>query len=396
MAKCDEKILIQEQMVEVGQKSQTRSIGLPAPEHTFDYNVPITPQSVQLLTDSGYKVVIEKGVGKAANFTDLNFSDAGGDVVESKAKVLQCDYVIKSTPLTRDEINLLRGNQIVFSSIDLSECCPDSIRQLMAKRITCVAFEYLQDETGALPIMHSINEISGIVAINIASEYLSITNKGKGILLGGVTGISPTEVVILGSETAAVNAARTAMGQGVLVKVFDNSVGKLREFQQRLGHQTFTSLYYPRVLSKALASADAVVSAQPSNRMPNYVVPEKMIQEMKQGAIIVDLNISQGGAFETSRATTLAKPTFKKHKVIHYCVPDISSHVPRTTSIALSNILTSILEEVNDCGGFRNYIRRYKSVQEGIYIYNGILTNRDIGIKFNIPFKQMDLLMLAF
>lgn len=392
----EQQLLPAEEKLEVLKARKTISIGIPANTNEDEQCLPFTPQAVEMLVISGHQVKIESKAGLKARYTDLEYSEAGAIITAQKAEIFQCDFVVKVAPFTANEIDLLRGNQFIFSMLQLDFQNQDCIKKLMQKKITAIAFEYLKDETGNLPVMQSLSEIAGIVSMTVASELLSNSNSGKGVLFGGVTGISPAEVIILGAETAAETATRSALGLGVEVKVFDNSISKLRAFEHRFGQKIFTSLYYPRVLQKALSSADVVVGAQPFNGVPQYIIPRDMIKNMKEGSVIIDLNASQGGCFETTRCTSLSSPTFIDEGIIHYCVPNITARVSRTTTIALSNIFASSLIEINEIGGILNYIKNHKGFREGVYIYNGILTNKDIGHKFNIPSKDLDLLMVAF
>jgi alanine dehydrogenase len=274
--------------------------------------------------------------------------------------------------------------------------CKESIQKLMQKKVTTVAFEYIQNEDGFLPIVHQMSQIAGVTSITIASEYLSNARNGKGVLFGEVTGITPAELVILGTSTAAEYAARVALGLGIYVKVFDTSVYELSLLEEKLGRRVFTSVFYPKVLQKALVSADAVIGAMSFNVRPKFKVSEELVKKMKEGSVIIDLNISQGGCFETSRCTDFKKPTYVKHGVVHYCVPNTPSMVSRTASISLSNILIPILLAIADNGGVDNHIKSSKGFRKGVYIYHGILTNTEIGFMFDIPSKDIDLLLAVF
>jgi alanine dehydrogenase len=348
------------------------------------------------LVCAGHQVIVESGAGLKARYSDLEYNEAGAIITKNRSDVFQCDFIIKVAPFNNDEVALLKGNQVVFSMLHLDTQNKECIKTLMQKKVTSLAFEYLKDETGHLSVMQSMSEISGIVSMTVASELLSNSTNGKGVLLGGVTGISPASVMILGAETAALFATKVALGLGVEVKIFDNSVSKLRSFERNFNQKIFTSLYYPRVIEKAISSADVVIGAQPFNSLPQYVVSRDLIQTMKPGSIIIDLNASQGGCFETSRCTTIANPTYIKDGIIHYCVKNITSRVSRTTTIALSNIFASILLEIGEIGGISHFIKSHKGFRDGVYIYNGILTNKDVGRKFNLPTKDLDLLMAAF
>ncbi len=392
----EQHLLPAEEKLEIRKKIQKINIGIPANISSDEKCLPLTPQAVEILVNAGHEVMIESSAGLKNRYADAEYANSGAIITPNKTDVFQCDYVLKVAPFTMDEIALLRGNQILFSKLQIDSQNEMTIKTLMQKKVTSIAFEYLKDETGGLPVMQSLSEISGIVSMTVASELLSNSAGGKGVLFGGVTGISPAAVILLGAETAAEFAARAALGLGAEVKVFDNSVTKLRMFSQKFNQNIFTSLYYPRVLKKAISSADVIVGAQPFNSVPQYIVPDDMIQKMKKGSIIIDLNASQGGCFETTRCTGLSSPTYEKEGVIHYCVPNIYDRVSRTTTISLSNIFASILLEIGEIGGITNYVKSQKGFRDGIYIFNGILTNKDVGNKINMQAKDLDLLLAAF
>jgi len=385
-----------EEMLEILRKGKKLTVGIPSDSSKAEYRVPLTPEAVELLVSYGHEIYIETNAGKASSYSDEEYRCSGAVVVDKKEETLQCDIVLRTSPFDQDEIDLLRGNQALFSNMQLNSHCSESVRKLMRKKVTTVAYEYMENEHGSLPVVRLMSQISGATAIMVASEYLSNSRNGKGVLLGGVTGISPTELVILGATTASEFAARAALGLGATVKVFDENVFNLRNLEEKLGQRIFTSVLYPNVLRKALKSADVVLGAMSTNTPLRFRVSEEMVQKMKPGSVIVDLNVSQGGCFETSRCTDLNNPTYVKHRVIHYCVPNISSLVARTASIALSNVLAPIIISIGETGGIQNYIKISKGFRKGIYIYNGILTNHDLGSKLNIPSKDIDLLLSVF
>jgi len=392
----EQQLMPAEEKLEVMKSGKIISIGIPANASEDEQCLPFTPQAVEMLVNAGHEVKIESNAGIKARYSDLEYSEAGALVCKSKPEIFQCDFIIKVAPFSSDEIDLLRGNQFIFSTLQIDFQSKECIQKLMHKKITAIAFEYLKDDTGHLPVMQSLSEIAGIVSMTVAGELLSNCNKGKGVLFGGITGISPAELIILGADTAAEFATRSALGLGAEVKIFDNSISKLRSFERKFNQKIFTSLYYPRVLQKALMSADVVLGAQPFNGVPQYVVPRDMIKSMKEGSVIIDLNASQGGCFETTKCTSLTAPTYVSEGIIHYCVPNISARVSRTTTIALSNIIASTLLEIDNMGGMLNYIRGMKGFREGVYIFNGLLTNRDVANKFGFPMKDLDLLISAF
>lgn len=389
-------LLPKEEMLEIQHRQKKISLGIPSDTPKVEYRVPLTPQAVDLLVSYGHEIIIEKGAGLQSNYADHEYLEAGAIIAEKKEEVFQCDIVLRVAPFDCEEIDQLRGNQAILSNMQIESHCNESIEKLVQKKVTCLAYEYLENDNGYLPFVHQASQISGITAITIASEYLSTSRGGKGVLFGDVTGITPAELVIIGSGTAAEYAARAALSLGIVVKVFDVSVEDLIRLEEKVGQRIFTSVLYPKVLKKALVSADAVIGAMPFNTTPKFKVSEELIEKMKEGAVIIDLNVSQGGCFETSHLTDLNNPVFRKHGIIHYCVPNIPSLVARTASISMSNILIPTLLAIGENGGIDNYIKSSRGFRKGVYLYHGILTNRDVGYRFNLPVKDIDLLLAAF
>ena len=385
-----------EEMLEIKTKGQKIKIGIPSDFSKVEYRVPLTPQAVDLLVSYGHEIIIETGAGQAANYSDYDYRNVGAIIVDTKEEIFQSDIILRIAPFSNEEIDMLRGNQVIISNIQIQAHCNETIQKLIQKKITAIAFEYLEDENEFMPFLHQMSQITGITSITIASEYLSNSRNGKGILFGEVTGVAPAELVIIGTSTAAEYAARAALGLGILVKIFDASVYELSKFEEKLGRQIFTSVFYPKVLKKALLSADAVIGAMSFSATPKVKVSEELVKQMKENSVIIDLNISQGGCFETSKCTDLNNPTYIKHGIVHYCVPNIPSLVARTASISLSNILIPVLLAIGDNGGVDSYIKSSKGFRKGVYIYHGILTNHEIGRLFSIPSKDIDLLLAAF
>jgi alanine dehydrogenase len=385
-----------EALAETKKPHQSLTIGVPKETILQEHRVALTPSSVNLLINNGNDVLIESGAGKFAHFSDKEYSEAGAKICYSKSEVYKSDVIVKVEPPEIEEIQMLSSNQLLISAIQLANKNNAYIKALMEKKLTAIAFEFLQSEDNIYPIVRSMSEIAGTSAISVASEYLSSNNGGKGEMLGGVTGIPPTEIVIIGAGTVGEYAARAALGVGASVKVFDNSLEKLRRLQNNLGVKIFTSLIHPKILNKALLSADVAIGClwSEEGRCP-CVVTEETVSEMKPKSVIIDIFIDQGGCFETSEITTHDKPIFIKHEVIHYCVPNIASRVSRTASYALSNVLTPILLEISEEGGITNYIWAKPEARHGVYIYKGSLTNKHIGKRLNIYSKDIDLLLAA-
>jgi alanine dehydrogenase len=389
-------LLPKEEMLEIKRKGKKIRIGIPSDITKVEFRVPLTPQAVELLVSYGHEILVEKGAGQAASYTDEEYREAGALVVENRQDVFECDMVLRVSPFSEDEVDLLKGHQALISDLQINTHCANSISKLMQKKVTNIAYEYLEEENGSKPVMQLMSQISGSTAIVLINEYMSKSRNGKGVLLGSVTGISPSELVILGSGTAAEFAARAALGMGALVKVFDDNICALRNLEQKLPQPIFTSVFYPKVMRKALKSADAVLAAMPVGMPPSFRIPEEMVEKMKPGSVIVDLNVSQGGCFETSHCTDLNNPAFVEHGVVHYCVPNLPAIASRTASIALSNVLIPILISIGEIGGIDNYIKSSRSFRKGVYIYNGILTNPALADKFNLPYKDIDLLLAVY
>lgn len=389
-------LLPKEEMLEVKTKGQKIKIGIPSDFSKVEYRVPLTPQAVDLLVSYGHEILVEKDAGKSASYTNEDYRKAGAVIVETKEETFQCDIILRIAPFNSEEIETLKGNQLIISSLQVQAYSKESVQKLMQKKVTCIAFEYLENEDGFLPFVHQMSQIAGLTSITIASEYLSNSRDGKGVLFGEVTGVTPAELVIIGTSTAAEYAARAAQALGIFVKIFDTSVFELSKLEEKLGHPVFTSVFYPKVLRKALVSADAVIGATSFNAAPKFKVSENLVKQMKEGSVIIDLNISQGGCFETSECTDFNNPTFVKHGVVHYCVPNTPAMVARTASISLSNILIPILLAIGDNGGADSYIKSSKGFRKGVYIYQGILTNPDVGHLLNLPSKDIDLLLALF
>ncbi len=389
-----EELLPQAEMLELKKQKGELFIGLPKETHFEEKRVCLTPDAVAALTAHGHRIVIETGAGDGTNYTDKEYSDAGAKVSYDVKEAFSCKIVLKVAPPTEKEIELINPQSILISSLQLKTQTKKYFENLANKRITAVAFDYIKDDHNVYPIVKSLSEIAGTASILIAGELMSGVNKGNGLLFGNIGGVPPTDVVILGAGTVGEFAARSALGFGARVKVFDNSITKLRKLQHCLNMPIYTSTVQPKTLAKALMRCDVIIGAiRGKNRSP-IMVTEAMVEQMKEGAIIVDVSIDRGGCFETSKVTTHSKPTFEKHGVIHYCVPNIPSRYARTASVSISNIFTPYLLNIAEEGGFENAVRFDKSLRNGMYFYHGILTNRTVADWFDIPFRDINLLIL--
>lgn len=387
------QLLPQEEKLEIARRKSDLFIGIPKETSYQERRICLTPDAVSSLTSHGHRVMIEAGAGKSSSYSDKEYSDAGAEVTNDTKKVLGCPMILKVEPPTLEEIAIINPETIIISAIQLKTQKKEYFDALAQKRITALAFEFIKDEDGSYPAVKSLSEIAGTASIHIAAELMINQNIGKGLLFGNITGVAPTEVVILGAGTVAEYAARTAIGLGANVKVFDNSITKLRRLQNTLNQRIFTSTIQEKTLLKALRRCDVAIGAMRGiNRTP-IIVTETMVENMKKGAVIVDVSIDTGGCFESSEVTTHEKPTFIKNNVIHYCVPNIPSRYSKTASISISNIITPFLLHIAEDGGIESAIRCNRGLKNGIYFYHGLLTNKAIGDWFNIDNRDINLLV---
>ena len=386
----------QESMLEVKNKKDKLYIGIPKEVSFQENRVPLTPLSVALLINNGHDVMLETNAGQAANFKDKDYSEQGAQIVYDTKKVYEADIIIKIAPPTMAEIELMKPGQILISALQVSTLKAECLHALLNKKITALCFEHLRDEGGSLAVVRAMSEIVGATSILIAGEYLSNIFDGKGLMLGGITGVPPTEIVILGAGTVGEYAARTAISLGAEVKVFDPSIYKLRRLQNNIGARVFTSVVQPIVLEKAITTCDVAIGAMRAEdgRSP-CIVSEATVSRMKPNSVIIDVSIDQGGCFETSEITNHTHPVFRKYDVIHYCVPNIASRVARTATYALTNIFTPILLDIGEHGGLKNVIWQKSGLRDAVYIYHGQLTNKHMGERFSIPCKDLDLLIVS-
>jgi len=386
-----------EEQLETVVRHKKISIGIPNDKKNDEKRVALTPEAVNLLVENDNEVILQKGAGAGANYSDKDYSENGAVITESPARVFSADAVIKVAPFTTQEADYLKGNQIVMSFLNVLKLSEETLTKLIRKKVTAIALEKMRDNNGVMPVMESMNEISGVTSILIASDYLSNHHGGKGVLLGGITGVTPTEVVIIGANTAGEYAARAALGLGSQVKIFDPSLHNLRRFQNLINQRLQTSVFHPQVLKKALKSADVLIGAiELEDLRPWYYITEEMIKSMKKGAVVIDLSIDRGGCIETTECRALRDPVYEKHGVVHFSAYNLPSRVARTASIALSNIFNPLFQNIAEAGGIIQLLKNDRGLRNGVYLFNGILTNETLGQKFGAISKDLDLLISAF
>ena len=389
-------VLPQEKLLEITHKSHSVVVGIPMELDSEERRIALTPQAVSVIVSQGVVVLMEHNAGARAHYSDSDYAEAGATICASKEDVYKCDVLLKIGAITEQELVLIHDKQIIFSSISFHTLSKTILCAMAHKHVTALGYEFVHDGNDYYPILHSMNEISGTLSVLVAAECLTDNEVGKNVLLGGVTGISPVEVVILGANTAGEFAARAVLGLGAEVKLFDSCMKRLSAVQQVLSQRLFTSNYHEKALRKALLSADVVIGAISLESHDQYMVVEDMVQSMKCGAVIVDLCMNQGGCFETSRPTTFENATFVKHNVVHYCVPNLTSKAARTASIALSNILLPMVQDVLTCGTFYAFLKQNLHARRGVYMYNGIITHEGVARAHGLTSKSIDLLLAAF
>jgi alanine dehydrogenase len=385
-----------EETLDIKPQGEKLFIGIPREVAFQENRIALTPDAVGVLVANGNHVQVEHKAGEGSNYTDQDYAEAGAKIVYEKAEIYRSPILVKSAPPVEEDLPFLQMNQTIISPIHLSALKKHHIETMMAKRITALRFENFKDDSGTYPIVRSMSEIAGSAVMLIAGQYLSSFNKGKGVLLGGISGIPPTKVVIVGAGIVGEFATRNALALGASVKVFDNNVSRLKQLQNNLGQRIWTSVLEPRILSKQLKTCEVAVGAISNEygRAP-VVVSEEMVAAMRPGSIIIDVAIDRGGCFETSELTSHESPTFLKHGVIHYCVPNIPSGFARTASQAISNILMPLILEISDEGGLEEMVWHNFNLREGIYLFKGALTDIYISQKFDLKFTDLNLLIAS-
>ncbi|MDG1252380.1 MAG: alanine dehydrogenase [Schleiferiaceae bacterium] len=384
----------QEERLMVASKRQSLRIGLPLESTWAENRVALTPEGVHLLVQQDHEILVERGAGLAARYTDHEYSEAGAQIIEDRSQVFQCPVLVKVEPPSPKEWPLMVPNQLLLSVLQPNTITADYIQALQAKKITALSYGRILDEDGRAPFVRSMAEIGGSQAITVAMEYLSTWADGKGYAMGAVTGVPPTEVVILGAGTVGTVAARLAMAMGATVKVFDSSLTRMQRLREVLGQDIYTCTLQPQILTKALSRCDVAIGAlRPVAGRTPIVVTEEMVSQMKPRSVIVDVSIDHGGCFESSEVTTWDAPVYTKHGVTHFCVPNLASRVARTASFALNNLTSPFLQNLADDGGLEEALVRRAHWRAGVYMHRGILTHRELAEPFDLPFTDLDLLL---
>lgn len=393
----ESKLYPQEKVARLKRNQAQLKIGVPKENSTYENRIPLTPKAVETLTAQGHQVLVQAGMGEPSNFSDEEYTKAGANLSADPEEVFKSDVVIKVEFPTVEEIEWMNSGQTIISATHArGKDIRSRLDLINQKRLIAVGYEFIEDKVGGLPIVRAMSEIAGVSVMPIAAEYLSKENDGAGIILGGITGVPPTNVVIIGAGTVTEYAARTALGMGASVKIFDQHIYKLHRLKHILSASVFTSTVDPVAFKKALSEADVVIGAIRAEKgVMKKILSEEMVMSMKKGAVILDVSIDEGGCVETSIPTNLKNPSFIRHGVVHYCVPNIASKYPRTSSKALSNIFTPILTSISNTGGVDQMIFEHIWFMKGVYAYKGFITNYHLAHKHSLRYKDLNLLMAA-
>ena len=365
-------------------------IGIPKETFPDEKRVALAPAGVHQLVKAGHTVYIETMAGSQSKFCDDDYERVGAKIVYSASEAFRRgDIVAKVAPLNQEEVEYLEEGQILFSFLRMAYTRDDLLKRVIRKKISAIAYEFI-GKNGYLPVLETMTEIAGKLAIQVGERYLgSDIASSRGILIGGLPGVAPAAVVILGAGLVGFSAAKAALGRGAQVIVLDNDIHKLRRLQITLGSGITTVAANPYTIARGVSFADIVVgAAQVRGGRAPHLVTEEMVKEMKKGAVIVDVSIDQGGTFETSRPTTISDPIFVKHDVIHYCVPNMPSMVSRSASYGLTNSTIDFLTMIAN-NGLDEVMMSEESVANGVWAHNGYCTNEFLTETFNLEFKKL-------
>lgn len=387
------QLIPKEEVLEIQKSSSQLFIGIPKEIYYQEKRICLTPDAVSGLTALGHQILIESGAGLGAGYTDNLYSEAGATITNDTKKVFACPLVLKVEPPTIEEIEFMKPNTVLVSAIQLKTRQKNYFNALAKKKITALAFEFLQNEDGEYPATNAQSEIAGTASVLIAAELMVNNKNGNGLMFGNISGVPPVDVVIIGAGTVGEFAARSALGLGANIKVFDNNITRLRKLQTNLGRVFYTSTIQSKNLLKALKRCDVAIGALRGDNRAPVVVTKTMVENMKKGAVIIDVSIDMGGCFETSEMTTHDQPVLVKNGVLHYGVPNIPARYPKTSSISISNIFTPYLLEIAEHGGVENTIRFNNGLKNGLYFYRGILTSKQVSDWFSMPYSDINLLI---
>ncbi len=369
--------------------------GVPVERHRTEHRVGLTPRGVRTLVDLGHRVFVETGAGDASRFPDADYLAAGAEIVFRREEVYRRSEVILGvTAPTMDEVVLTNEEQVLMAFWHLSVVPRAVVNEMHERSLTAIGYEAIEMEEGRRPVLESMSELAGQMAIHTAAHLLQRESGGRGILLGTSPGLPPATVLILGAGTAGRAAAEAALGTGAHVIVLDKNLDKLRRLRGEVGGRIVTSSPDRETIVQFLKIADVVIGAvllPPGGPAP-YIVTKDMVQGMRPGSVIIDLSIDQGGCCETSRPTTIDDPTFILADVVHYCVPNMTADIPRTASKALTLAHIHYLEQIAT-HGVESALRSEPELARGTTMYRGTITKEMLASMFGLDFRPLATLL---
>ena len=368
-------------------------VGIPRESWGEERRVALTPAGVHSLFRAGHTVIAQSDAGVGCGFSIESYQEAGAAIAFSAEEVFaRADLIVKVMPPTLQECHWIGEGKLLFSVVHLGSANPEIYRLLQLKRVIAVGLELIEDADHHMPVLMAMSEIAGMLVPQIAGRFLETTHGGRGVLLGGLPGVPASHVVIVGGGTAGATAARVFAGYGASVTVMDVNLKRLRLVNSSLPRMVNTALATSYNIERYVRSADAVVGAVwVHGQTAPHVITESMVRKMRPGSVIIDLSIDHGGCLETSRPTTLSDPAFKKHGVIHYCVPNIPSSVARTASHALNNVIVPFVEDVGENGthSFRDNL----ALRRGVYLFSGHCTHEGLAGLLGCEYSNLSMLL---
>jgi alanine dehydrogenase len=369
-------------------------IGVPKEIHRLEHRVGLTPFAAARLVEQGKTVLVEKGAGLTAHHSDRDYELAGAQIVYDTEEVYKrADLISRVSVLSPQELELLKPETIICGFLHLAVAPKEMAARLMELQTTLIGYEIIRDRNGRLPVLVPFSEMAGQMSVHIAAHYLQNEVGGRGVLIGNVTGVPPATILVLGAGTVGSTAARLARASGAHVIIVDADLAKLRILNRELAGQAVTIMGGLDRLDKYTSIADVVIGAVlvPGARTP-FLVTEEMVKGMKPGSVIVDVSIDQGGCVETSRPTTLDRPTFLAYEIVHYCVPNMTANIARTSSRALTNAALPYILELSE-NGLEKAIHANSGLAAGVYMYKGKMVNEEAGETLGMPTTPLHHLM---
>lgn len=365
-------------------------IGIPKEIKDNEYRVAVVPNGVEALKKGGHRIVIEKSAGEGSAICDKEFKKAGAEILPSNCEVFeQADMIIKVKEPLEPEIGLLKKGQILFTFLHLASN-EKLTRELLKRKIVGIAYETIETDDGQLPILIPMSEVAGRLSVQEGAKYLERSQGGRGLLLGGVPGVMPAKVLILGGGTVGTNAAKIAAGMGAEVVILEKNVNRLRYLEDVLHGRVTTRQSDEYNIREALKDADLLICAiLSSGKKTPYLITRDMLKLMKTGSVIVDVSIDQGGAVETSRPTTHSQPIYKVDGIVHYCVANLPGCVPRTSTFALANVVLPYALEIAN-KGYRKALLENRVLARGLNVYKDKLTLRAVAELFGISYTPLE------